>query len=389
MDIVEERALKIGLVTPFFPPAIGGATIYCFELARALGNLGHEVHVFAKQGAKEDASYVLHPVLTGQLSADLNALDSFEMDVWHALFFYYAPLAMRKHKVVVTGHGDDCFGYRFRFPLPGRESLEKRVLWRLPTTLRSVVAGALAACERKMNDWLFWISARRTHKIIAVSSFTAQRLAARFPMIRSRITVVPPGVGSAFFNNSGAKRRHSLLTVTRIDENDRIKNLHGVIEALSSLKDRYEFDYTIVGGAVYGGYREELLQLIDRMGLQQRVRILGRQTDQALLQLYAQSGLFILVSYAQPENFEGFGIVFLEANASGVPVLTSRDGGMVDYVVQGRNGFYVENTTSEGIRDALTRYFDGEISFDETSVREAPRDYAWDKIAERIVAIYS
>src|SRR5205823_6224215 len=104
-----EGSRRIGLVAPYFPPQIGGAYFYCYELAKALAGKGHEVHVFAHHGATNDSAYVLHPILTLELEPDLERLDDFDMDVWHSLFFFYAPLALRKPNVFVTGHGDDFF----------------------------------------------------------------------------------------------------------------------------------------------------------------------------------------------------------------------------------------------------------------------------------------
>ncbi len=89
------RPQRIGLVAPYFPPHIGGANIYCHELAKAIAEKGHEVHVFAHQDAQGDGAYTLHAILKLDLEADLAQLAAFDMDVWHSLFLFYAPLALR------------------------------------------------------------------------------------------------------------------------------------------------------------------------------------------------------------------------------------------------------------------------------------------------------
>jgi phosphatidylinositol alpha-1,6-mannosyltransferase len=126
-----------------------------------------------------------------------------------------------------------------------------------------------------------------------------------------------------------------VFSIARLDDADRIKNIHSVIGAFSGLKDDYDFEYVIIGGETRGNYRQELQSLIDANGLSSKVRLEGRKTDAELVQYYRDADLFVLVPYAERNNFEGFGIVFLEANASGVPVLTSREGGMKDYVKKG------------------------------------------------------
>jgi len=128
--------------------------------------------------------------------------------------------------------------------------------------------------------------------------------------------------------------------------------------------------------------------MIADLGLDGKVTVEGRKTDEELTACYAQAGLFILCSYAERNNVEGFGIVFLEANAAGVPVLTTRDGGMRDYVKEGVNGLYAEDGSPEAIRVALRRYLAGEVAFDSARVREAPEGYRWDRIAERVESMY-
>jgi glycosyltransferase involved in cell wall biosynthesis len=205
--------------------------------------------------------------------------------------------------------------------------------------------------------------------------------------------VIPPGVSERFFNQQGARENTpekipTFLTVTRLDEQDRIKNVHGVIGALAELKHDYDFRYRIISGSQHGDYRQELENQIHVHGLENMVSIEGRKSDQELVEIYNEADLFILVSYAEPENFEGFGIVFLEANASGIPVLSSREGGMADYIVENDNGFYVEDPSADGIRVALKKYLDGEISFDPDSIRRYPEKFRWTCITDRIIGVY-
>jgi len=381
--------MKIGLIAPFFLPEIGGANLYCYELARALGSMGHEVHVFSIPGALDDSAYQLHPILTRKLEVDIPALLQHQVDVWHSLFFYYAPLALHCQNVFSTVHGDDGFSFQIRFRLPGRDKISRNMLWRLPHSLRSRVDSVLNKLELIYNQRVYQRAVGRLSGIVTVSSFTRDRFGERYHGALANSTVIPPGVSERFFvERDGKHNRAHLLTVTRLDWEDRIKNVHNVISALSRLKQRYDFYYKIVSGTVTGDYRAELERMIKSLGLTDRVAIVGRKTDKELLDIYHDSGLFILVSYSEAKNFEGFGIVFLEANACGVPVLTSRDGGMRDYVEDGVNGIYVETVDDVGIEAALVRYFEGYDSFEPRQIRAKPEPYRWAHIAERMTSLY-
>ena len=384
------KPLRIGLVAPYFPPQIGGANIYCYELAKAMAGKGHEVHVFAHQEALPDAAYTLHPILTMDLAQDLARLDAFEMDVWHSLFLFYAPLALRKPNVFVTGFGDDFYSFRIRRALPGRALLGRHVLWRLNESARTKTEQWLQKSELDMNQRLYARALRRAQHVITISSFSKTRLCLAFPEASNKTTVIPPGVTAGFFHNGNApKEKNFFLTVTRLDETDRIKNVHGVIQALAELKDDYDFRYRVVAGAVTGDYRSELERLIVETGLSDKVSIEGRKTEEELADYYMRAELFILASYAEKQNFEGFGIVFLEANAAGTPVLTTREGGMVDYVQEGVNGFFTEDPSPSGLKAALKRYLDGGLTFDPEEVRRAPEPYRWTHIADRVLDVYA
>lgn len=391
---VSQKSRRVGLVTPFFLPDIGGANIYCFELARALAERGYDVHLFTVKGALEDSAYTVHPVLNKDLHHDLEVLQGYDMDIWHALFFFYAPLAFYKQNVFVTGHGDDCFSLNIRYRLATRDFLGRHLLWRLGERPRGIIQSTLDKAETWKNYWLYYIAMFRARYVITVSTFTRTRLTRHFPATASKVAVIPPGVSERFFAQSesgsdAAEKVPTFLTVTRLDEQDRIKNVHGVIGALAELKQDYAFRYRVISGSQHGNYRHELESQIHTHGLENVVTIEGRKSDQELVEIYNQADLFILVSYAEPENFEGFGIVFLEANASGVPVLSSREGGMSDYIVEGENGFYVEGTSADGIRAALKRYLDKEITFDPDRIRQFPEPFRWTCIADRIISIYS
>jgi glycosyltransferase involved in cell wall biosynthesis len=191
--------MKIGLIAPFFLPEIGGANLYCFELARALGRLGHEVHVFSIPGATEDPAYRLHPILTRVLEEDLPALLQHTMDVWHSLFFYHAPLALDRRNVFATVHGDDGFSFQLCYRLPWRDALVRNLLWRLPSGLRQAANSVLGRLELVYNRHAYQKAVDKLAGIVTVSSFTRDRFGDRYRGAANKSAVIPPGVSERFF----------------------------------------------------------------------------------------------------------------------------------------------------------------------------------------------
>lgn len=61
---------------------------------------------------------------------------------------------------------------------------------------------------------------------------------------------------------------------------------------------------------------------------------------------------------------------------------------MVDYVRDGINGLYVREPSAAGIREALERYWSGQVRFESTIIQDAPQSYRWRNIAGRIAELY-
>jgi len=121
------------------------------------------------------------------------------------------------------------------------------------------------------------------------------------------------------------------------------KGLHHLIAALSRLP-RAGWLLEVVGDeAVDSAYAAAVRRQISAAGLEGNIRLHGRVADEALAQRYRAAHLLAVLSY------EGFGIVYLEAMAFGLPVLASVHGGAGEIVDCGVNGFLVEPADADGI----------------------------------------
>jgi len=137
-----------------------------------------------------------------------------------------------------------------------------------------------------------------------------------------------------------------LLTIGRIVQR---KGYESILYALKVVKDKgIDFKYRIVGD---GPYRNEVLRIIDTLGLQSCVELLGVVDD--IDPFYQEADVFIMPSIELPGDVEGFGIVFLEAGLRSVPVIASLSGGIPDAVVDGETGLLVTPGDVDEIADAI------------------------------------
>jgi phosphatidylinositol alpha-1,6-mannosyltransferase len=137
-----------------------------------------------------------------------------------------------------------------------------------------------------------------------------------------------------------------LLTVARFDQGDRYKGHDTVLAALEHVAGRVpDLDYVIVGD---GDDRGRLEGLARQRGLQQRVHFAGQVSDSELLDYYRLANVFVM-----PSAKEGFGIVFLEAAQTGLPVIGGDRDGSADALADGAIGTLVAPADDAGLAKAI------------------------------------
>lgn len=149
-----------------------------------------------------------------------------------------------------------------------------------------------------------------------------------------------PGIPSASMSRLRKGAQHCLLTVARLDAH---KGHRLVLRALAHyLRDMAGLRYLIAGS---GPEEQSLRRLVDSLGLTQMVDFLGFVPDEDLPDLYRVADLFVMPSEFLPGRWdliEGFGIAYVEASASGKPVIGGRSGGTEDAVQDGVTGILVD-----------------------------------------------
>lgn len=133
------------------------------------------------------------------------------------------------------------------------------------------------------------------------------------------------------------------------------KGLHLSLAAFQQVQAAMpQANYWIVGRAGDDRYARHLGQIVERLGLR-NVRFWGAISDEQLEQCYRQASIFVLTPEQQGDQFEGFGLVYLEAGAYGLPVVATRSGGVPDAVRDGETGILADEGDVNGIAQAILR----------------------------------
>lgn len=132
--------------------------------------------------------------------------------------------------------------------------------------------------------------------------------------------ILPNGIDiSRYSINKKKNNRFTFISIGRLEE---VKNHKDIIRIAHEMKDRFDFELQIVGD---GTLRCELQKLIDELGLNDNVKLLGFRKDIPLL--LNQAHCFLL-----PSLWEGMPIVLLEAAASCLPIISTPVGGIKDFL---------------------------------------------------------
>lgn len=187
----------------------------------------------------------------------------------------------------------------------------------------------------------------RASRVLVNSRFTGD-LAIRLGKAPSnRITVVHPTVDAEHFLPAADKTPgRILLSVGRLVER---KGFDQVIRALPEIVRRFpDVSYRCVGE---GEDRQRLQDLAGALGVASHVELVGAVSESELIRHYQSSDIFIMPARAIKDtgSVEGFGIVYLEAAACGLPAIGGRSGGVSDALEDGVTGYLVAPDSPEEI----------------------------------------
>ena len=249
---------------------------------------------------------------------------------------------------------------------------------------------------RGRKRWLTKLILNRADKIICANSYLANKVASFRSDWGNKVYKVNPGVetGMPMADRGEAQSKieeYHLENKTVLFSLGRLikrKGFDMTIKALDILPDETldKIIYIIAGAGPDENYLRGLIS--DR--LKGRVRFIGKVSEEEKWLWFKLSDIFIMPSRRIGDDFEGFGIVYLEANLAGKPVIAGEAGGVRDAVRDGRNGLMVNSDSPEDIKEAVIRLFnDAELrtKLGTFGRQRAIRDFSWEVRAKKIAQI--
>jgi phosphatidylinositol alpha-1,6-mannosyltransferase len=315
------------LLSEIFPPRTGGSGRWFWETYRRLPRQGYVIA--AGEDPRAAAFDRTHDLRVRRLPLTLPAwgLRSVQglSGYWRALKGLRAALCEERVRMVHCGR---C--------LPeGVMALALRLWYRLPYLCYVHGEDVTTAVYSRELAWLARRVLENAEFLIANSRNTARILREEWAVPAERIRVLHPGVDTGYFTPAardpaarerlGWGGRTVLLTAGRLQKR---KGQDMMIRALRAVRRAVpDVLYAIIGD---GEERGPLQALAASEGLQGHVQFLGEVSDARLLSCYRQCDLFALPNRQVGKDIEGFGMVLLEAQACGRPVLAGASGGTAE-----------------------------------------------------------
>ena len=129
------------------------------------------------------------------------------------------------------------------------------------------------------------------------------------------------------------------------------KNHMAVIEAVHDLRNEGLPLVYVIGGM--GEEEKRLRELVKKQGLEEWVKFLGYVSEEEKIETFCASDIHIMPSIKVGPMIEGFGIVFMEASAAGIPSIAGNVGGQAEAVIHNQTGLVVDGTDIKAIKEAI------------------------------------
>jgi phosphatidylinositol alpha-1,6-mannosyltransferase len=253
---------------------------------------------------------------------------------------------------------------------------------------------ASAATSRELSAVTRWVL--NGSYLVLANSHNTKAFAVNFGIPAERIEVVHPGVDSARFNptvdGTDIRRRHGLQDATIALSVGRLQARKGhdvAIRAVSKVLPHHPtLKYLIVGS---GDERPRLAQLAGELGVSNSVIFAGEVPDDDVPAYFAACDLYLMPNRVEQGDFEGFGIVFLEAAATGRPSVGGDSGGVREAVVDGDTGLLVDGSNVDAVAAAIATLAaspEQRARLGRAGRGRVLREFSWEAAAAKVMAAH-
>lgn len=345
-------------------PDKGGIQNMCYYVSDALSS-HYEVTVICTSDSQVSDKLVNHIVKSRYSSKNYN---SFRRDVAHLIckvhrtktidYILYAQYSLSSYSVfislikqipyIILGHGNELYGN------VGKSTIKTIFL-------------------NRQRRFIF----DKANLIIANSQFT-KGLVNSITRNKNIVVIHPPVKEVTIDNGIIQSEPYRIFSISRLVKR---KGLQLVIRAVAKLVHKFPLIHYYIAGS--GDYESNLRLLVEQLGLENNISFLGRVTEEEKQIQYQKCALFVMPSFSIPSDssVEGFGIVFLEANAYGKFVIGSHSGGIPDAINEGVTGLLAKENDVDSVTTCIDNFFSNNRLYNPSACYEWAKYHSKENIA--------
>lgn len=315
-------------------PKAGGSEVYFHELARRWVSMGNKVSIICggwKGCAKHESIDGISIFRTGN-----------EISIYALAPFAYFQLEEKPDVIIDLENGIPFFS-----PLFSRRKIFLHIhhvhkdVWRMESEGRKLKDKAIAQIglflETKIMPRVY-----RKNEIITISKSSAEEI--EWEKFGKVWGIVNPGIEFCKFKKTNKSRTPEILFMNRIKRYKGVKILVDAVQQLNRRK--IKLNAVFAGG---GDYLDEMRSYAKKNKIW-NVSFLGRVSEDKKKELMQKAWIF-----ANPSSKEGWGIVNIEANYFGAPVVGSNVSGIKDSIIDGKTGLLFEYGNSKELADKIEK----------------------------------
>lgn len=373
--------MKIGYITPTYLPLMGGTEVAIYEIGKRFVKKGYDITIIT-----QDAGF-LKPN---------EFVDGLKIHRVHRktgkIGYIATPLkVLKKIKELDKAKNFDILHQFHLFPLGGASILAKKKLKKPLVT--SLMGGEIYSLTNPLpkifNPYLTGVMNNSDAITSPCNDYAGY---AKKRGVKREVIVIPHGVDLADFNpdrySDEIRKSFGIyddeIMVLSLQRLHKLKGVEYLITAIPGVIEKTpNVKFIIVGK---GPEKEKLEELVKKLDIGRNVIFTGFVPHGEKLSAAAACDIFAFHS-----NYESFGIVLVEAMASGKPVISTDVGAIPEIVDDGKTGIIVPPRDSKAFADAILKLVEDKNLRTKMGIegrKKAEREYGWDKIVERYEGIY-
>jgi len=391
--------VKVCFISPEYLPLSGGTGAYVYYLSKELMKHGNSAYIVTGYGESRDVKvnpqhYVFFlktlkaPVVKSFLFAASASRKLSKIIGSLPVDFAHVNLPLVPSFAVPRGFGKTLISTVHSTWKGEAEAIRGEPYSRLNSNEKFMVSfnWFLRIFEEKMLE--------RSDKIIAVSDFTRRELLQYYKVKEDKIRVIHNGVDVDKFQPVRDKRKAkeelgfnpddiAVLSVGRLYAR---KGLFTLLESMPRVVRKFRNAKFIISGKGQSNEMKKLVNHATRLGVKDNIIFTGYFPDSKLPKLYQAADVFAFSTF-----YENLPFAVLEALSSGLPVVTTKVGGIPEMIESGRNGFLVQPSNARELADRILYCLEHPAAASEMAVlarKTILKRFDWSLIVKKVLAVY-